>query len=433
MVRRRARWAAGGVLAAAVLAAVGAWVWTQRTAPAGLSVLPFDDGLPRSGQWRDGFALADLNADGALDWVHGPARKGPPLPAIFLGDGRGHWRAWDAAFPPLPYDYGDAAVAELDGDGRPDLALAVHLRGVVGLFQVAPGRFEAHPLGLGPLQDDAPFSSRALAAVDWDRDGKPDLLALSDGPRLGGGAVSSGAMGLRLLSRRSGTWTATRMGGPPAPGAGLFGDALAVGDVDGDGHPDALCASNTLGLRTVLLRGDGEAGTQVALPSLPPRAVVKAVALGDLDGGGRPELVLTTARPAGGGWEGRLWVVSGKDLTVRASVALGSEEGTALAVGDFDADGKKDVALGEADGTVRLWRGEEQGGLEPLARLPPPAFRQGCRAYHLEAAEADGRPGAELFAGFAGEASGTEAGRVCPSGGALAAWRFAAHGPPVTR
>lgn len=417
-------WRGFGGLAAVLMVAGGWAVWTHRAGAPRLVPIPFDDGLPRQGQWRDGFALADLDGDGALDWVHGPARKGPPLPVIFRGDGQGHWRRWDAAFPALPYDYGDAAVADLDGDGRPDVALAVHLRGVVGLVQVSPGRFEAQPLGLGPLADNAPFSSRALTAVDWDQDGKMDLLALSDGPRLGSGGVAAGSMGLRLLSRRSGTWTATALTRVAAPSAGLFGDSIAAGDVDGDGHPDALCASSTLGLRTVLWRGDVQGAAPVALPFIPARAVVKAVALGDLDGDGRPELVLTTARPEKGGWEGRLWVVSGKELAVRASVALGTEEGTALAVGDFDADGRKDVALGEADGTVRLLRGDGRGGLTEGARIPPPAWRRGCRAYHLEAAEADGHPGAELFAGFAGEAEGSEAGQVCPSGGALAAWRF---------
>ena len=162
-----------------------------------------------------------------------------------------------------------------------------------------------------------------------------------------GGGVASGSMGLRLLSRRAGTWSASVLTGPAGPSAGLFGDALAAGDVDGDGHPDALCASNTLGLRTVLVHGAGQGGTPVALPSIPSRAVVKAVALGDLDGDGHPELVFTTSRPERGAWVGQLWVVSGRDLTVRGSTSLAAEEGTALAVGDFDGDGRVDVLVGE--------------------------------------------------------------------------------------
>src|SRR5258707_1200039 len=56
----------------ATLAAGGA-----AEAPASLTFQPFGAGLPTSGQWREGFRLADLNGDGQLDLVHGPARKQP--------------------------------------------------------------------------------------------------------------------------------------------------------------------------------------------------------------------------------------------------------------------------------------------------------------------------------------------------------------------
>jgi len=35
----------------------------------------FDRGLPRQGQWRNGFDVADMNGDGHLDIVFGPSRK----------------------------------------------------------------------------------------------------------------------------------------------------------------------------------------------------------------------------------------------------------------------------------------------------------------------------------------------------------------------
>ena len=75
-----------------------------------------------------------MNEDGHLDIVHSPARKAPGPPVIFLGDGKGNWRRWsEAKFPRLPYDYGDAAVGDFNGDGHPDIALGVHLRGLLAL------------------------------------------------------------------------------------------------------------------------------------------------------------------------------------------------------------------------------------------------------------------------------------------------------------
>src|SRR5262245_42878837 len=78
---------------------------------------PFGRGLPTRGQWRNGFAVADMNGDGHPDIVHGPPRKVRGGPVVFLGDGRGGWTVWkDARFPAAPYDYGTAAVADFNGD-----------------------------------------------------------------------------------------------------------------------------------------------------------------------------------------------------------------------------------------------------------------------------------------------------------------------------
>jgi hypothetical protein len=155
-----------------------------------LSFVSFGEGLPTSGQWRDGFDIADMNGDGHLDIVHGPARKSFGRIAIFLGDGKGHWRRWsEAKYPDLPYDYGDAAVADFNGDGKPDVALAMHLRGLVVLLGDGKGNFTNWSKGLdlhvaGTGNDDAGFSTRALVAIDWNHDGRPDILALGEGPRL---------------------------------------------------------------------------------------------------------------------------------------------------------------------------------------------------------------------------------------------------------
>ena len=67
-----------------------------------LRLEPWDEGLPKEGQWRNGFAMADFDGDGHLDLAHGPPRKGPiGEPVIFLGDGSGRWRHWAQARYPL--------------------------------------------------------------------------------------------------------------------------------------------------------------------------------------------------------------------------------------------------------------------------------------------------------------------------------------------
>jgi hypothetical protein len=144
---------------------------------------PIGAGLPRAGQWREGFDLADLDGDGNLDLVHGPARKGRRVPHVFRGDGRGAFAEWsEARFPSLAYDYGDARAADFDGDGRLDLALAVHLSGLQLLLGDGRGGFRAAGAGLDWSGAGAGFSSRAIRAADLDGDGRVDLAPLGEFP-----------------------------------------------------------------------------------------------------------------------------------------------------------------------------------------------------------------------------------------------------------
>src|SRR4029453_9919415 len=104
----------------------------------------FGRGLPQRGQWREGFAVVDFDGDGNLDIVHGPPRKGSPVPVVFLGDGHGNWRQQALkSSRPGGYDYGDVAVADFNRDGRLDVVLGIHLRGLVVLVAGGAGPSEA--------------------------------------------------------------------------------------------------------------------------------------------------------------------------------------------------------------------------------------------------------------------------------------------------
>ena len=151
------------------------------------SLEPYGTGLPQRGQWRNGFAVADMNGDRVLDIVHGPPRKGRGWPVIFIGDGKGGFTRWAATFPQLPFDYGVVAVADFDRDGRADdIAIGCHLRGIAVLTGDGKGEFKQWGRGLELRATepgrDIPFCPGALVAVDWNKDGRTDLAALSEGP-----------------------------------------------------------------------------------------------------------------------------------------------------------------------------------------------------------------------------------------------------------
>jgi len=410
-------------------------------------------GLPGRGQWRQGFELVDMNGDGHLDIVHGPARKSDSLPKIFLGDGEGGWRLWrEARFEGKPLDYGDVAVADFNGDGALDLAFAVHLRGLQVMVGDGRGRFRQWGEGLpyrvpGAGEEPGSFSSRTVEAVDWDRDGRPDLLTLGEGPRLvrDPGAtnpdVSHGERGpILFLNRGDGRWERYDQGTGRRQ---LFGDGLAVGDFDGDGLADFAVASRVRGATHLVKIGQQDGSWEdVSLGDLARPGVFGAVLAIELDGDGRDELLLGYGVAADGEswWIGidRLELEDGQWRRTPVVAKKGVRSGvvTALASGDVDGDGRSDlVALTDA-GERWVLLGDAGGGYvqEESAELAPDELD--CQGYAVEVARLGeaGRP--VVIMGFAGETGseqiipGLE--KRCPSGGSLEAWTPAPASRPAS-
>lgn len=401
--------------------------------------------LGRRGQWRQGFELADMNGDGHLDLVHGPPRKSRGVPRIFLGDGDGGWRNWpELRFESDPLDYGDVAVADYDGDGELDMALAIHLRGLVVLRGDGEGTFTQWGEGLpywypGSGRSLQPYSSRTVEAVDWNRDGRPDLLTLGEGPRLvrdqGAEApgVSHGERGAILfLNGGDGTWTRYDQ---KTPERQLFGDGLAVGDFDGDGRSDFAIASNVSGATKIIKMGTEDGGWEdVALPGIVRPGSYGSVHAADLDGDGRDELLLgfAAAGPEESWWTGIDLVELEDGEWLRAPlVAVPENRGavTALATGDLDGDGLIDLVglTGAGDRWILLGTGPKSFVREASEELAPKEVE--CQGYDVAVAPVGAGGAPVLIMGFAGEpGSETIFGNVerrCPSEGSLETWSVA--------
>jgi hypothetical protein len=397
-----------------------------------LSFEPFDRGLPQSGQWRNGFVLADMNGDGHLDIVHGPARKRPGPPVIFLGDGKGDWRRWtEATFPAARYDYGDVAVADFNGDGRPDIAMGMHLLGVTALLQDGTGKFRLGDRGMDNGSPATGFSSRAILAVDWTGSGRADVVALADGPRMSPGAMGSappvgGSQGLRLYANAgNGVWTK-----PAIPSSSTFGDALASVRLS-DGRHALVSGSNRLGSTDLLFVADGHGSWNFeSLPGVRPMALVGAVAVADFDGDGTDDIAIGYRS-----FEGKQWR-SGIDLLLQqkaggwkrhAVLVTNTQAGvSALAAGDLTGDGLPDLAAGIDGGRVAVLVNNGKA-MFTRERTTLPAAAQGpsCHVYRVAIEDLTGDGRGELVAGFAGEEEGMLALKSagCAGEGSLRAWR----------
>jgi hypothetical protein len=282
------------------------------------------------GPYAANLVAGDFNGDGKLDLAVLSGRNSytDATVQVFYGNGDGTFSAGPTTDAGAPLDltetYVDRLVAaDLNGDGKTDLAFSTTSDttgdpGVAILLGNGQGGFTpaAQPaLGLG-------LSSGALiAAADVNGDGIPDIVAV---PRETAGSETAAI----LLGKGDGTFEAAisaPLALPPgsASGASFNGDdgnvAVAVGDVTGDGKPDIVVENGTSGVVVAPGKGDGTFG-----PSYPDAADAAALpgglfgqlTLADVNGDGRLDLIATQL----GGDE------AGSSTTSGISVSLGAAQ-----------------------------------------------------------------------------------------------------------
>ena len=433
-------------------------------------LVPFDTGLPQQGQWRNAFDLADMNGDGRLDIVHGPVRKGTRVPSVFLNQGQGRWLPWQPLeFPPGPYDYGDIEVADFNGDGHHDLALAMHLTGLRVLVGDGQGRFEDWGAGLplkrgkdvergaGRSEEEehaAVFSSRELAVVDWNRDDRPDLLVFSEGPTgipeamevaESAGEQSGTAVGARhgkrlFINNGDGSWDVVL---PPIEDH-MIGDQVVLIDLDRDGRLDFVTDSRSYGVDDLLNYAREETWTTLKVPNARPGMVVQSVSTADFDGDGWVDLAIafssreTDTHRFGvdlyyGGEPGDDGLQPWRRESLFATADRYAPPFFRLAAGDLEGDGDEDLVAMRRNGEAWLLVNDGRGGFE--REVAPELDQDGrhyyCTGWHLELEDLDGEAGPELVIAYAGEPgseqllAGTEAGRPrCRAEGALRVFRI---------
>ncbi len=300
-------------------------------------------------------ALGDLKGDGVLDLVV----AGGDFVGVLLGNGNGTFQ------PAVTYSTGgylaySVAVGDVNGDGQADLVVAnadsnsigVLLGNGDGTFQPAVTYYSG-----GGWPD-------SVVIADVNGDGKPDVVVANNFDSLG-----------VLLNNGDGTFqpVVTYASG------GLYPESVAVADVNGDGYLDLVAANSYApsgsGSAVGVLLGNGDGTFQPAVTYSTGSSFAASIAVGDLNGDGKPDLVV-----ANDAAKGSISVLLGNgDGTFQAAVLYKSGWGAdSVVIGDVNGDGKPDLIVADCggacsdrakgDGVVRIYLGNGDGTFQAPRR-----------------------------------------------------------------
>jgi hypothetical protein len=302
-----------------------------------LPAVAYDSG----GEAAESVAVADVNGDGKPDLI---VANGTNNVGVLLGNGDGTFQ------PAVNYSSGgtgpsSVAVADVNHDHRPDIVVANASNSVGVLLGNGDGTFQA-----AVLYSSGGSTANSVSIADVNGDGRPDLIVANNFDH---------TLGV-LLGRGNGTFK-------PAvayDSGGLFVWSAAVADVNGDGKRDLLAVNFDSGTVGVLL-GNGNGTFQTAVPYSvgPAPENPQSVAAADVNADGKIDLIVANG-------DNLVAVLLGNgDGTFQTAVTYFAPGGrtTWVAVADVNEDGKPDLLVANAgggnnfDGSVGVLLGNGDG------------------------------------------------------------------------
>jgi hypothetical protein len=256
-------------------------------------------------------SLADMRKSGHLDIVLSNDSPDPKL--VLVNDGTGRFTVGGTYGDPK-WPTRNAAVADLNGDGYPDIAVAN--RGVTSYVCYNDGKLHFQ---CSPLRDTP--SAATISIADVDGDGKNDVIfACRDD-------CQSRVFFNRDLQGEGRPWGLAK----------ASVRAIAVADLNGDGHPEIAACPERLGCFVYFNDGKGNFGTGIQFQK--PQALPYSMTSADLNADGRPDLIVGYVNAPG-----EIYFNDGTGRKFDAH-PFGDGQGAiyGMAAADLDRDGRLDL------------------------------------------------------------------------------------------
>jgi len=229
------------------------------------------------------------------------------------------------------------AAGDLDGDGKPDIAMANNAGNGLAVFH------NTSTVGHISMTELAPFPEGAaanwVAIGDINGDGKPEMVCVNNGANtivVYTNTSTPGNISFGVLDTLYVAATPT----PDLPWA------VGIADLDGDGKPDLAVSDNNTNLVSVF-RNTGAVGGPLSFGTNQPFAVgdnPEGLAIGDLDGDGLPEIIVANNT------DGTVSILHNTSTPGNMNFVRGIDQPTgatpfAVSVADLDGDGHPDLAV----------------------------------------------------------------------------------------
>ena len=305
---------------------------------------------------------ADIDGDGRLDLI--ACEVSGSRVSIFRNTATAGSLTTNSFAPPVSFSVGAdcryALAADVDGDGRVDIIAANFGNNTLSILKNtgSPGSLSFAPQVVLPTL----AAPNALAVGDLDGDGKLDVAVANSSASFvsvfrntsTSGVIDTNSFAPRVdLSAPSGSWT-----------------TIQAGDVDGDGKADLILGSYNGQSISVFRNLSPSPGSLSFAPHVDfaGGSHFHAVSLGDFNGDGKPDIAAVGESP------NQMSVFqnvstpgsfTNASLAGRVDFSAGSDP-SGVAVGDLDGDGRPDVVFANFyDNTLSIYR-----NIAPFAAPP---------------------------------------------------------------